>query len=93
MCMFESSQKDESRWQSTDSIPRKHNETLVLLRVKPASFPVQSSRNLHAISDVPESFLSRQIRVRVTSLSIQSHLNFFGVDLESSHDLVESSQS
>jgi len=31
MCKFESSQKDESRWQSTDS--SKHTETLVLLSV------------------------------------------------------------
>jgi len=48
---------------------------------------------LRKTSDVTESFLSRQSRVKVTSPSSQSHLKFCRVESESSHDLVKSSQS
>ena len=44
-------------------------------------------------NDVDESYLSSHESSRVTSPSNQSHLNFFRVESESSHDLVESSQS
>ena len=37
------------------------------------------------IGDVPESFVSSQTRVRVTSPPSQSHMKFFQVESESSH--------
>ena len=47
--------------------------------------------SIEIISNVTESFLASQSRVRFTSPSSQSHLKGFRVGSESIHDLVESS--
>ena len=55
--------------------------------------PSASSSSAVLGSDVPESFLSSLSHKSFNSESSQSHLQFFRIESESSHDFIESSQS